>query len=353
MSGTTTTTTVEQPKLAVKSNPLFNEKTALIEETGARISAGSYGDWRDDLIRDGYTVVKGAIPKAKAEGYQQDIFKWLHSFGTEFDINDKSTWKKENLPSPSKISSYSKFAVSHEDFFWNIRQEKGFRDAFAKIWGTDELLVSFDAINVSLPGYDDDTNITSKPWPHVDQSPYRNGLACVQGIASLSHAGPKDGSLVVYKNSHKYAEQFFKEVLGQENWGSRDWVSLSSEDLKWFEDRGAERLKVHVEPGDLILWDSRTIHYGAPPDADSDTIRTIAYISYSPAAFATEESLAKKKEVFEQWAGTTHWAHDNIFPRIERVYLPNGELDPRDKGEPSKKPELTDDLLKLAGVKRY
>ncbi|KAH3680267.1 hypothetical protein WICMUC_000449 [Wickerhamomyces mucosus] len=356
MSATTITTETitDQPKLTLRPNPLVNEKTALIEETAAKISAGSYKDWRDDLLREGYVVIKGAIPKTKAESYQKDIFNWLESFGTELNIQDKSTWKKENLPAASKISSFTKFSLPHEKFFWNIRQEKGFRDAFAKFWGTDELLVSFDSINVAFPGLKDEENITSRPWPHVDQSPYRNGLACIQGIAALSDAGPKDGSLIVYKNSHKYTEQFFREALDEESWSPRDNVAFTSEQLEWFEKKpDVQKLKVLVEPGDLILWDSRTIHYGAQPEADSDTIRTVAYISYSPANFATEESLAKKKEVFEKWGGTSHWAHDNINPRLERVYLPNGELDPRDKGEPSNKPDLTDDLLKLAGVKSY
>lgn len=33
-------------------------------------SAGPcYGDWRDDLIRDGYAVIKGAIPLDRAQSY--------------------------------------------------------------------------------------------------------------------------------------------------------------------------------------------------------------------------------------------------------------------------------------------
>ena len=32
-----------------------------------------------------------------------------------------------------------------------------------------------------------------KPWPHVDQAPTPQGLACAQGIINLSEAGPLDG----------------------------------------------------------------------------------------------------------------------------------------------------------------
>ena len=36
-----------------------------------------FGDWRDDLARDGYAVVKGAIPQAKALEYADRMYSWL------------------------------------------------------------------------------------------------------------------------------------------------------------------------------------------------------------------------------------------------------------------------------------
>jgi hypothetical protein len=36
-----------------------------------------FHDWRDDLARDGYAVVKGAIPPAKALHYADRMFSWL------------------------------------------------------------------------------------------------------------------------------------------------------------------------------------------------------------------------------------------------------------------------------------
>lgn len=37
----------------------------------------TYGDWRDDLARDGYAVIKGAIPKERADNYADRMFSWL------------------------------------------------------------------------------------------------------------------------------------------------------------------------------------------------------------------------------------------------------------------------------------
>jgi hypothetical protein len=36
-----------------------------------------FHDWRDDLARDGYAVVKGAIPPAKAIDYSDRMYSWL------------------------------------------------------------------------------------------------------------------------------------------------------------------------------------------------------------------------------------------------------------------------------------
>lgn len=36
-----------------------------------------FGDWRDDLARDGYAVIKGAIPRERAEQYADKMFSWL------------------------------------------------------------------------------------------------------------------------------------------------------------------------------------------------------------------------------------------------------------------------------------
>jgi hypothetical protein len=36
-----------------------------------------FGDFRDDLTRDGFAIVKGAIPKEKAMKYADEMYSWL------------------------------------------------------------------------------------------------------------------------------------------------------------------------------------------------------------------------------------------------------------------------------------
>ncbi|KAK2000688.1 phytanoyl-CoA dioxygenase [Colletotrichum falcatum] len=311
----------------------------------------SEASWKEEFEKNGFVVIPSVISRDKAAQYQKQAFGWLGSFdNAALDLTNSATWTPENLPFISGINTFNHYGVVHEKFMWDIRQEPGVIDAFAEIWNTEKLIVSFDALNITLPRRPN--HVPRVKWPHVDQSPFREGLQCVQGIVNLSKAGPEDGGLTVYPGSHKVTELFFREHTDRAQWTRKDFFNYTPEQIAWFEGQGYREHKVVAEPGDLIIWDSRLIHYGAEPTAESDTIRTVTYVSYAPASFATADALDAKKEAFEKWLATTHWPHDNIAPRANQPTLPDGTIDTR-RSEPREKPELTERLLKLAGVQAY
>lgn len=39
----------------------------------------NYGDFRDDLLRDGYVVVKGAIPRERVDKYGEEMMSYLEN----------------------------------------------------------------------------------------------------------------------------------------------------------------------------------------------------------------------------------------------------------------------------------
>ncbi len=69
--------------------------------------------------------------------------------------------------------------------------------------------------------------------------------------------------------------------------------------------------------GDLILWDSRTIHCNTPsmlPKEEinlskSEIMRLVAYVCMTPKSFATPETLSTRAKLFQYNQGTTHWPH--------------------------------------------
>jgi ectoine hydroxylase-related dioxygenase (phytanoyl-CoA dioxygenase family) len=117
-------------------------------------------------------------------------------------------------------------------------------------------------MNLTLP---DKSIKQSRPWPHVDQSPDRPKLECVQGILNLAPNGPKDGGLVVLQKSHSLSREFFEQNLKTSS--PADWFRFHDNQVKWFEKKGCTWKKVCADAGDLILWDSRTIHYNVLPMA--------------------------------------------------------------------------------------
>ncbi|KAL3423308.1 hypothetical protein PVAG01_05055 [Phlyctema vagabunda] len=312
----------------------------------------NYGDWRDELFQDGFAIVKNAVASERAAGYVEEMTKWLERFPLGFDRNDPQTWTEEHLPAHMKGGMYHGYSVSHEKFVWEARTEPGVIDAFSKIWGTEELLVSFDGINITLP-LPDTTRPPSGRWPHQDQDSKIRGFGCAQGIINLVDNGPEDGGLMVMRGSHKLNDEFFKthSMEKKEKWGKvpDDWHGFDDDEVKWFEDRGCELLKVDCKAGDLVVWDSRTVHYNVLPTGKQT--RAVIYACYTPAALATPEGLAKKKEIFEKRERTTHWPHRNFW-RAEKI-LRLGKEDPNHRDVPFEEPVITDKLLKLAGALPY
>jgi hypothetical protein len=62
----------------------------------------NFGDWRDELARDGVVVLKERIPRARALEYREKAFQWLETFGLGFKRDDESTWTNEHMPTHIK-----------------------------------------------------------------------------------------------------------------------------------------------------------------------------------------------------------------------------------------------------------
>lgn len=298
--------------------------------------------------------MKGVVPKDRAIAYQEKAYDGVRSFSDRLDFDNPDTWVQDNLPLHNKIRVYNGYCIAHEKFMWDARMEPGVLDAFSRLWGTEELLTSFDVLNVTFPNRKDLP--LRKPWQHIDQRPSKRGVHCVQGIINLSTSGPEDGGLVVYPGSHKYNDEFFDshpEKSRGNLLADRDVYLFDDNELAWFQERGLQPHKVCAEPGDLLMWDSRVIHYGSDPTEKSTQIRAAIYATYLPASLASPQQLELKKQVFEQYGSTTHWPFEHIVPGKQHALLEDGARDPRDRDQPLELPVLSDKLLKLAGVKRY
>ncbi|EWZ30196.1 uncharacterized protein FOBCDRAFT_263786 [Fusarium oxysporum Fo47] len=309
----------------------------------------TFGDWRDDLYRDGFAVIKGAIPLERAEKYGDEMLSYLETFngGMGFKRDDPSTIKTETLPVITEKGMITGYGVAHESFAWAIRQEPGVIEAFERVYDTKDLIVSFDAVNTSFPNRKDVK--VNKPWPHQDQDPENPGFRCLQGLVNIFPNGDKDGGLMVCKGAHLLSEEFHKDFKDEPNkiWAwTHEWYGFTAEGMEWLKNKGCEWQKVNAGPGDLIVWDSRTPHYNVSPEGTQP--RFCTYTCYMPAADATQEDLKRKKAAFENLQGTTHWPNAMHVGGIP--VLRNGEPCPYNTNRPRKAPELTNRGFLLTGI---
>jgi hypothetical protein len=66
------------------------------------LDKANFGDWRDELVTSGYTVIKGAVPRERALEARNQAFQWLEDFPLGFKREDPSTYKNEHLPNHHK-----------------------------------------------------------------------------------------------------------------------------------------------------------------------------------------------------------------------------------------------------------
>jgi ectoine hydroxylase-related dioxygenase (phytanoyl-CoA dioxygenase family) len=170
----------------------------------------------------------------------------------------------------------------------------------------------------------------------------------MQGLVNLLPNGPEDGGLIVCKGGHLVSEEFHRALADEERipaW-TPEWYGFTDRGMKWLEDRGCKWEKVCAEPGDLLLWDSRTPHYNLSPK--NNQARFAIYTCFMPVADASQEDLLRKKDAFERRVGTTHWP--NARHTGSNVAKRDGQDDPHNRDKPVNEPKLSERAFKLTGI---
>ena len=144
----------------------------------------------------------------------------------------------------------------------------------------------------------------------MDQNPRNHHrFELYQGIANLAPNGPQDGGLCVLRGSHLLHEEHFSATGGfrlEQDSGEREnGYNFTHANADWFRAAGCDEVKVCAGEGDLILWDSRLVHWNASPVGAQ--VRFATYVCYCPRALMGEAGLARKLEVFRERKSTTHF----------------------------------------------
>jgi len=225
------------------------------------------------------------------------------------------------LPPPALRSGViSGIGSGQCSFTWFTRGLPIVKKTFAQVWGTDDLIVSFDGLGiVRPPDFDKNWQLNPGLWYHVDQNGRNKfGKICVQGQVNYFDSGDDDGGLVVIPRSiHVFSKIF--ENRPELGIGKSDFIALSKIQNVWNSELDKlQPIKVCVKAGDLTLWDSRTVHcnagakpVGFKPDFQKgeswNLRRAVSYVCMTPRSRLTPENAQLRKQAIELGLTTTHW----------------------------------------------
>lgn len=281
-----------------------------------RLAAGSQ-ESVDYLESEGYVVIAGALSPSEAEHALDLTWDYLKELGTGVDRNDVDTWGDDQWPVNVHGGIVPSQGIGHSAAQWYIRSVPAVKDAFAAVWDDEDLLVSFDGMALWRPTDIDPSWATDRggAWLHIDQHPIsRPGRQCVQAAVTLTATTPEIGGNIVVPGSHEW----FADIPTRYT----DRLAAIPEDQDHFrfptddpQLKESPPIMAHMEAGDMMLWDSRTVHCSSPgagaPVTDRsapELLRVASLICMMPRAHSNEEVMAMRRKAVTNRISTTNWS---------------------------------------------
>ena len=304
----------ERPNYLQSTSEKQLESSSLSE---ARFDVEDTEAWQGFLDREGYVVIaEAAGGEAEVSDGIDRLWSCLESRKqSEISRHDPATWES-CWPGNQSNGIVSGEGICHSEFAWGARTYPNVLEAFSGVWGVaeEDLIGSMDGINLVRPtepelgGYAEWK--TQGGWWHVDQSTLCGhvGRSAVQGLLSYTDADETTGGLCVIPRSHHQHEGLCERVAQ----GLSDFVPVPVSDPVL----STPGRLVCCKAGDLVLWDSRTVHCNTPAPrkprggeqlAEPSLKRIVAYVCHVPRSFATEATVARRQEAFRSQTGSTHW----------------------------------------------
>ncbi len=278
------------------------------------------------LDAHGYVVIANALSPEEARRALDLTWDYLEQLGTGVDRKNVDTWDDDRWPTAVHGGILPGHGIGHSAAQWFIRGVPNVKRAFAAVWDTDELLVSFDGMALWRPWAINPNWKTNRggSWLHIDQHPIgRPGKHCVQGLVNLLPTSPASGGNVLIPGSHRsFARipEVYPQRLGK--------VPVSVDHFRFPADdpmlAGTPPIMCAMEAGDLLLWDSRTIHCSSPgmeaPQAKPELMRAVSLVCMMPKRLSPPEVIAQRRRAVEGVTSTTNWTDKFVnadkFPQI-------------------------------------
>jgi len=266
---------------------------------------------------NGYVVVKGVANAAEVAQAKSLLWQFFES-QADMRRDQPSSWTNQRFSTVGDTTTgiIGGNGIGQSEACWFVRTRPRVRRAFARVWGTEELITSFDGANAFRPFHARGAGAhrTMGGWWHVDQGNQKTGRHAVQGAVLLTAATEHTGGLCVVPGSHLSHGDLMSYTSTSPD--GQDFVCVPSPHVNPAVRGGG---LVRAEAGDLLLWDSRTVHCNTPAlreptlvagYPDDELLRMVTYVCMTPRRLATAEGLSLRRRAVLAGVGSTHWPHE-------------------------------------------
>ena len=265
----------------------------------------------DTLDKYGVAIIPSLLDENECNNMIDDMWNYLEHITKKWDIpidrNYKSTWNKiYDLNEGSLIFQY--WNIGHSQLCWNARQNPKIVNVFSKIHNVKptDLVSSFDGASIQFPpeitefGWREDY----KPWFHIDHSYLDSKFKNFQAWVTAYDIDENDATLVFLESSHLYHKECGKLL---EVKSPKDFTMLNKDQLDFYLSK-CEKKYITCPKGSLVIWDSRTVHYGCEPSNTRTKLNTrcICYLCYTPQTNIDEDNYERREVAFKYLYTTNH-----------------------------------------------
>lgn len=252
-----------------------------------------------DLLKsEGYCVIPNVIN-------QEEIDMYLSQYQSFVDNND---WYRKHHEA-NNMHGIEKQVSSFMEWGWRLKLNPKVVAVFESIWKTKNLTLALDSI-IDVP---EGKIRKSAYWVHTDQPIKNSKRECFQSQVNLTEN--RETTLVVYENSHLYHQELKNHTADKSN-----FVRIPEEFLNQLVNEGKIfRRAVEMNPGDMVVWDSRMFHCGQYGEVTER--RLVKNVCFMPITNYSKAEAAKKLKYFQEFRQTSHWpVHIHVNGKQPRIY---------------------------------
>ena len=221
---------------------------------------------REHLLDQGYAVFKSVVAPKQCSISLGHFWDWIRVASNQKVVPGNVDTYHHWPTTVSKGGILAYQGIGQSEFCWSIRSQPKVIEAFITLWRNEDLLTSFDGACVMRPWTHDASWKTQRAWFHVDQNPaVYPEFDCIQGLVNLLPMTHDSAANLLIPDSHNHFGTYAARYP--------DIVDNLPQDEHYFEIPAEDPvlnhlnfrpLRIDLEPGDLLCWDSRTAHCNCP-----------------------------------------------------------------------------------------